>query len=476
MIWRLITGGAVAAIDDVLTWVVQSAVLLAAGLLAGRLLRRRGPAVQSTVYRTLLVAVLLCPIASTAIAALGFPGLLIRLPTVADSSDEAAVDVARFEDDRLETRGERRPRRSRRRAIARLSRRAKPTSRRLRLSRNWRTAQHQPLRPGAAPSSQPRPTRPARNGSAAVGAIVFAFWVLGSAILAHAALRWPRAAWSGLRGTAIRRRLEAEALCHGLAQRMRLMPPAVLRSPFLSSPCLDGLRRPAILLPEDAEQNLRETFVHELAHLGRRDGLWNLLRRLATAALWVQPLLWVLSRRIEATAEEVCDDFVVSFGADRARYAGHLLDLARRRLPPLAPSAVGMVSLRSLLARRIMRILDSTRSISTGAGRRAIAATLLAGLTGTLLAGLLGVGRDGAHATGKEPKVETLQAGNDPRPMTSARSAIPVAHDSQGPRRWPGWQAGRGRDCDCGPIPPGGGRSVRADHRPAGNRPRRIGR
>src|SRR5262249_45013232 len=150
-------------------------------------------------------------------------------------------------------------------------------------------------------------------------------------------------------------------------------------SPFLSSPCLDGLRRPAILLPEDAEPNLRETFVHELAHLGRRDGLWNLLRQLATAALWVQPLLWVLSRRIEETAEEVCDDFVVALGADRGRYAGHLLELAERRLPPLAPSGVGMISLRSLLARRIERILDSTRSLSTRAGRRAIAATVLAG-------------------------------------------------------------------------------------------------
>ena len=35
--------------------------------------------------------------------------------------------------------------------------------------------------------------------------------------------------------------------------------------------------------------------------------------------MWVQPLLWVLSRRIEVTAEEVCDDFVVAFGADRGR-------------------------------------------------------------------------------------------------------------------------------------------------------------
>ncbi len=197
---------------------------------------------------------------------------------------------------------------------------------------------------------------------------------------------------------------------------MRLGFPGVLRSPFLSSPCLDGLRRPAILLPEDAEQHLRETFVHELAHLGRRDGLWNLLRQLATASLWVQPLLWVLSRRIEETAEEVCDDFVVAFGADRGRYAGHLLELAGRRLPPLAPAGVGMISLRSLLARRIARILDSTRSLSTRAGRRTLTATLLAGLAGTILAGLVGVGVGGRNLLADEPKPGRSATAGDPEP------------------------------------------------------------
>ena len=52
-----------------LTWLVQSSVLLALGLLAGRLLRRSGPAVQSGVYRTTLAAVLICPVASVALSA-----------------------------------------------------------------------------------------------------------------------------------------------------------------------------------------------------------------------------------------------------------------------------------------------------------------------------------------------------------------------------------------------------------------------
>ena len=93
-----------------------------------------------------------------------------------------------------------------------------------------------------------------------------------------------------LRASAVPAEAGAEALCRDLARQMSVASPSVWRSPFLFSPCLDGLRRPAILLPDDVGENLRETFVHELAHLARRDGLWNLLRRWTTAGLWVQPL------------------------------------------------------------------------------------------------------------------------------------------------------------------------------------------
>ena len=66
-----------------LTWLVQSSFLLALGLLAGRVLRSWGPAVQSGVYRTTLAAVLICPVASAALSAAGFDGLSLELPSPA---------------------------------------------------------------------------------------------------------------------------------------------------------------------------------------------------------------------------------------------------------------------------------------------------------------------------------------------------------------------------------------------------------
>ena len=78
-----------------LTWLVQSSVLLAFGLVAGRVLRRSGPAVQSGVYRTTLLAVVVCPFASAVLAAAGCDGLSLRLPSKAHESapaDRAARD------------------------------------------------------------------------------------------------------------------------------------------------------------------------------------------------------------------------------------------------------------------------------------------------------------------------------------------------------------------------------------------------
>ena len=80
-----------------------------------------------------------------------------------------------------------------------------------------------------------------------------------------------------------------------------------------------------------------------------------------------------------------------------------------------------MISLCSLLARRIARILDSTRSLSTRAGRRALTGTLLAGLAGTILAGLVGVGGGSRNLIADEPKPGMSATADDP---TSALSNL----------------------------------------------------
>ena len=62
------------------TWFVQSAVLITIGLVVGRLMAARGSAAQSAVYRTTLVAVLICPLASWLLALAGVSGWSLSMP------------------------------------------------------------------------------------------------------------------------------------------------------------------------------------------------------------------------------------------------------------------------------------------------------------------------------------------------------------------------------------------------------------
>src|SRR5262245_52731296 len=80
MLRIFLADGPVAPAGWALSGLVQSSALLALGLLAGRGLRRSGPAVQSAVYRTTLAAVLACPVAAALLVAAGFEGLAIHLP------------------------------------------------------------------------------------------------------------------------------------------------------------------------------------------------------------------------------------------------------------------------------------------------------------------------------------------------------------------------------------------------------------
>lgn len=59
---------------------IQSSLIVTAALLAARSLRSHGAAVQSTILRVTLVAVLACPFASWMLAAAGVSGFGVELP------------------------------------------------------------------------------------------------------------------------------------------------------------------------------------------------------------------------------------------------------------------------------------------------------------------------------------------------------------------------------------------------------------
>ncbi len=115
-----------------------------------------------------------------------------------------------------------------------------------------------------------------------------------------------------------------------------------------------------ILLPADAPEwdraRLDVVLTHERAHVRSRDGYWSWLAQLHAAIFWFSPLAWWLRKRLDALAETISDDAVVSARHDPVAYAALLLDFARH---PDSRS-VAMSVAKSNVSGRIERLLART--------------------------------------------------------------------------------------------------------------------
>ena len=100
----------------------------------------------------------------------------------------------------------------------------------------------------------------------------------------------------------------------------------------LPSPCLFGLVRPSVYVTAESTRDpamLRHVLTHEYTHFRHRDYVWNLLRSVALAVHWWNPLVWlavILNRR---DCELACDEGALKrLGAgERIAYGRTLLAL-----------------------------------------------------------------------------------------------------------------------------------------------------
>lgn len=110
----------------------------------------------------------------------------------------------------------------------------------------------------------------------------------------------------------------------------------LLYSSQVSSPLTLGLFKPAIMLPIDIEQQLTEkqlgmVLLHELAHIQRRDILWNWLAYGITLLHWFNPLIWIANKRMKADMEIACDAKVLAHLSpqDRNDYGLTLINVSQ---------------------------------------------------------------------------------------------------------------------------------------------------
>lgn len=170
------------------------------------------------------------------------------------------------------------------------------------------------------------------------------------------------------------------------ASAMRLRRPVQVRvTTALGSPALTGVWTPVILLPEDMLEldraSLRFVLLHELAHVKRRDVLFNWLLTAVAVVHWFNPIVHLAVSRCRQERELICDQMVLDVVGrhERRAYGAALLNLFERLVGEPCPAlAVGFFGRRSLISRRIQMISNTT----SNGKRSALMATMLVAALG----------------------------------------------------------------------------------------------
>jgi len=203
----------------------------------------------------------------------------------------------------------------------------------------------------------------------------------------------------GLQRKLFARRIAARrpVMTHPLAEMLEILsaeagivrPIRLTASPALASPVALGSSE--IAIPEAALTDLdpdqqRGMVAHELAHLERRDPAWLTAACVAERIGFFQPLNRLARRRMQESAEYLCDEWAVRRTGSGVFLAKCLAKVAEwMDASPRAVPVAGMAEERSHLVARVRRLLDAT-PFPPAPGRRMLAAGSLVAVLTALLA------------------------------------------------------------------------------------------
>ncbi|MFA6309130.1 MAG: M56 family metallopeptidase [Clostridia bacterium] len=110
---------------------------------------------------------------------------------------------------------------------------------------------------------------------------------------------------------------------------------SIIQTTGVSIPAIFGVIRPWLLIPDNVlnnlkSNNLRYVFMHELAHLKRKDILVNWVVLVLQIIHWFNPLVWIAFNKMRADREIACDSEVLSHleTEEKKNYGHTILDLA----------------------------------------------------------------------------------------------------------------------------------------------------
>ena len=383
-------------------FLVQSTIIITVGLALAYILRKRGAAAQSAVLRAFLAAVFLCLPITFLLQRAGVRGVTFEIPLAASLTavrSHSEAPASHFDKKPVLAPQERTSPNPVQSVPVRSAHRSASVT-----SGNTPTGASRPQAFEENRSIRPAPVSPAAHRDSHVSlwhtfqamlAMLFTlFWagcslfLLGRLLLFHFYIL-------AIRHSSVEAKPSALDACRSAAFTLGVRSIPVLQNPSVQSPFLAGILRPCIFLPLGGVETVleeRSVFLHELAHLVRHDTAWNLARHIGVALFPFQPLLWILSRRIEEMSDYACDDYVTHVTGMHRSYADSLIAIARKSHPALseATAGVGIISFKSPMRRRVERILDLSRTITLRVGSRLLVLISSFCLCITFLSGLIG--------------------------------------------------------------------------------------
>ena len=167
-------------------------------------------------------------------------------------------------------------------------------------------------------------------------------------------------------------------------------PYAFASSQGFTTPCVLGFQPALIVIPETlleagSENELLSVVLHEHEHVMRFDDIQNVLHRLAGAAGFFLPGVWLALRELAICREQICDDAAIAGAGNRYAYARTLSAMAGWIDASPVPVPCFLFKRKQLL-RRIEVLLDAAvshslrpnlRFAATAIGSLALAAVLV---------------------------------------------------------------------------------------------------
>ena len=196
--------------------------------------------------------------------------------------------------------------------------------------------------------------------------IVTVIWSVGAGLTGAAILL------SNLRfSLRLKKRREPVVWTGGQCPPLQDLPIPVYTAAHLPSPCLFGVLRPAVYLTPGAAEDaatLRHVLAHELTHYAHRDHLWSLLRCLALALHWYNPLVWLAVGMSKGDGELACDEGAVARLGEEERipYGRTLVDMvAARSLRPgdLLSCSTAMTGGKKSITQRVSALVKKPETV-----------------------------------------------------------------------------------------------------------------